>query len=198
MVFSIPYETGQYVAYLEDILTTKLSFAVKLTDDFTKKETIGSIRVKIKEVDKKVIKNPSGYYLFTDLKAGNYTVNIDSDFYFPQEAFVDIESFPDKKNPIIEIVLIPRPAYPFSPNATLIRGVVRDAGNEPIKVAQLKVIGRDMETISDENGSFVFYFSGIENEEEVSIESQKNGNNRTINVTAKEFQTISAGVISLP
>lgn len=198
MAFSTPYETGQYVAYLEDVLTTKLSFAVKLIDDFTKNETIGSIRVKIKEIDKKAIKNPSGYYLFTDIKAGNYTVNIDSDFYFPQEATVDIASISDKKNPIIEIVLIPRPAYPFSQNATLIRGVVKDGENSPVKGAQLRVIGRNRDTTSDENGSYVVYLGDIENEEEVSIESKKNDITRTINVTAKEFQTVSAGVISMP
>ena len=198
MAFSTPYETDQYIAYLDLAITTKLSFAVKLMDDFTKNETIGSIRVKIKEMDKKAIKNPSGYYLFTDLKDGTYTVRVDSDLYFSEEKTVDISSFPDQKNPISEIILIPRPVYPFSQNATLIRGVVRDAAKAPVKGAQLRVIGRDMETISDENGSFVFYLSGIENEEEVIIESKKNGNTRTINIAAKEFQTVSAGVISLP
>ncbi|MCC7577325.1 MAG: hypothetical protein KK926_10890 [Methanomethylovorans sp.] len=180
------------------MITTTLSFAVQLIDDFTNKEPIGSIQVKVKETDKKAMKNTSGYYLFTDLKAGTYTVRVDSDLYFSEEMTVDISSFPDQKNPISEIILIPRPVYPFSQNATLIRGVVRDAAKAPVKGAQLRVIGRDMETISDENGSFVFYLSGIENEEEVIIESKKNGNTRTINIAAKEFQTVSAGVISLP
>ena len=107
MVFSTPYETGQYVAYPGERITTKLSFAVKFIDDFTKKETIGSIKVKIKETDTKSIKNPSSYYLFTDLEVGTYTVSVDSDLYFPEEATVDIASFPDKKNPLIDIILIP-------------------------------------------------------------------------------------------
>ncbi len=198
MAFSIPYENGQYVAYLDNVLTTRLSFAVKLIDDFTKKEQIGGIRVEIKEIDKKAIKNPGGYYLFTYLKAGNHTVSINSDLYFPQELTVNISSVPDLKGPVSEIVLIPRPVYPFSQNATLIRGCVRDAASAPVKGARLRVIGRDMETVSDENGSFVFYLSGIESEGEVSIESKKNGNTRTINVAAKEFQIVSAGMISLP
>ncbi|WP_298685460.1 hypothetical protein [uncultured Methanomethylovorans sp.] len=198
MGFSTHYETDQYVAYLDLVVTAKLSFAVKLTDDLTKNETIGSIKVKVKETDKKAMKNTSGYYLFTDLKPGEYTVSIEPDLYFSQEITVDISSFPDQKNPISEIILIPRPVYPFSQNATLIRGVVRDAAKAPVKGAHMRVIGRDMETISDENGSFVFYLSGIENEEEVIIESKKNGNTRTINIAAKEFQTVSAGVISLP
>ena len=198
MGFSTPYETNQYVAYLDLVVTTKLSFAVRLTDDLTKKGPIGNIKVKVQETEKKAMKNTSGYYLFTDLKAGTYTVRVDSDLYFSEEKTVDISSFPDQKNPISEIILIPRPVYPFSQNATLIRGVVRDAAKAPVKGAQLRVIGSDMETISDENGSFVFYLSGIENEEEVIIESKKNGNTRTINIAAKEFQTVSAGVISLP
>nr|HML25268.1 hypothetical protein [Methanomethylovorans sp.] len=167
MGFSTPYETNQYFADLDLVVTTKLSFALKLTDDLTKKGPIGNIKVKVQETEKKAMKNTSGYYLFTDLKAGTYTVRVDSDLYFSEEITVDISSFPDQKNPISEIILIPRPVYPFSQNATLIRGVVRDAAKAPVKGAQLRVIGRDMETISDENGSFVFYLSGIENEEEV-------------------------------
>ncbi len=198
MGFSTPYETNQYFADLDLVVTTKLSFALKLTDDLTKKGPIGNIKVKVQETEKKAMKNTSGYYLFTDLKAGTYTVRVDSDLYFSEEITVDISSFPDQKNPISEIILIPRPVYPFSQNATLIRGVVRDAAKAPVKGAQLRVIGRDMETISDENGSFVFYLSGIENEEEVIIESKKNSIARTINIAAKEFQTVSAGVISLP
>jgi len=199
MTFSTPYETGQYVAYLDHVVTTTLSFAVQLIDDLTKNETIGNIKVKVKETDKKAMKNTSGYYLFTDLKAGTYTVRVDSDMYFPKETTVDLPPILDPKNPLItEIVLKPRPEYPFSSNATLVRGVVRDGANEPVKGAQLRVIGRNMETISDGKGSFVVYLSGIENEEEVSIESKKNGITRTINVTAKEFQTVSSGFISLP
>lgn len=198
MALSTPYETDQYVAYPDLVEITTLSFAVKLIDDFTKKEPIGSIHVMIKETDKKAMKNTISYYFFTDLKAGTYTVRVDSDMYFSEETTVDISFFPDKKNPIIEIILIPIPAYPFSQTATLIRGVVRDATDKPVKGAKLRVIGKDMETISDEKGSFALYLSGIENEEEVSIESKKNGIIRTINVTAKEFQTVSAGVISMP
>ena len=67
----------------------------------------------IKETGKKTIENLSGYYLFMDLDQGDYIVNIDSDYYLPEEITVDTSSFPDKKNPVKEVLLKPKPVYPF-------------------------------------------------------------------------------------
>jgi hypothetical protein len=86
-----PYETDESVTYKGDTILSLLSAAVWLIDDFTKKEAIGRIRVKIKETGKEAIKNPSGYYIFID--RGSYTVNISTDKYFPlpeDEVKIDI------------------------------------------------------------------------------------------------------------
>lgn len=89
MAFISPYITDKYVAYLGEVRSTGLSLAVRIIDDYTGKEPIGNIKVLIKEGNKKAIKNPSGYYLFNDLAGGNYTVSMESDYYFPEERTVD-------------------------------------------------------------------------------------------------------------
>ena len=71
MAIIFPYITGKFTAYEGDKLTTILSLAVRLIDDFTERETIGSIKVTIKEGDIKAFKNLSGYYLFSDMNTGN-------------------------------------------------------------------------------------------------------------------------------
>lgn len=94
MAFVTPYINSKFIAYLGDQISTKLSLAIKLMDDFTKEEPMGNIRVSIQEGeskidDKKIIKNLSGYYLLSDLATGKYTVSIESDFYFPEKREVD-------------------------------------------------------------------------------------------------------------
>ena len=114
MVFTEPYKQNNYTVYPGDVRTTNLSFAVWLIDDHTKGNPIGKINVQIKGINKKAVRNLSGYYLFVDLDQGEYSVSIDSDYYFPKEIKIDTLSFPDEKNPVLEIILKPKPDYPFS------------------------------------------------------------------------------------
>ncbi|MFZ3384908.1 MAG: hypothetical protein WA144_13375 [Candidatus Methanoperedens sp.] len=80
-----PYETDIFTSYKKEETITLLSIAIWLKDDYTKKKAEGSVKVVIKEggKDKESIKNPSGYYLFTDLEDRDYEVNIKPEFYFP-------------------------------------------------------------------------------------------------------------------
>ncbi|MFZ3167954.1 MAG: hypothetical protein WA130_10100 [Candidatus Methanoperedens sp.] len=89
MSFVTPYITNKFTAYLGDIISTRLSVAVWLIDDFTKKEPIGNVRVAIEEGDIKAVKNPSGYYIFTDLAGGEHTISVESDLYFLEKKPVD-------------------------------------------------------------------------------------------------------------
>jgi len=200
MAFTTPFVTDKYTAYEGDVITTRLSFAIWLIDDYTKGKPIGRIQVGIKETGKKAIGNLNGYYCFTDLEVGNYNVNIRSDLYFPEERTVNTSSFPDPKNPVLEIALKPGPVYPFPENATLLRGVVRDIinVNEPIRNAKVRVIDKSVETVTDEQGNFVLYFREINNEENVNVEIQKYGYTKTVNVAVKELETRSLGIIVFP
>lgn len=200
MAFTTPYETDKHTVYPGDVLFSRLSFAVRLIDDYTKDKPVGRIRVMITETGKKAVRSLSGYYCFTDLETGNCTVSIDSELYFLERIIVDASSFPDPKNPVLEISLKPKPVYLFPENATLLRGVVRDAiyVDEPIRNAKVKVIDKDVETVTDEQGNFVLYFYQINNEEEVNVEIQKNGYTKNNYVVVWEFETGVMGVITFP
>ena len=194
MAIIFPYVTGKFTAYEGDKLTTILSLAVRLIDDFTERETIGSIKVTIKEGDIKAFKNLSGYYLFNDMNTGNYNVAVGSDFYLPEETAVNIPQ-PDPKNPVVEISLKPRPSYLFPSYATLVRGLVSDGS--PVAKAEVEVVGKPIKTLTDEKGEFVLYFKGIEMEN-ITVEIKKGGNTKSVNTTIEEGKTASLGIVSFP
>lgn len=194
MAFITPYVTDKFTAYLGDVISTNLSFAVRLTDEYTRREPVGDINVMIKQGDIQAIKNLSGYYLFTDMIVGNYDVVITSDFYFPEETTVDISSL-DLKEAVVEIALKPTSAYPFPDSATLVRGLVKNTG--PLINAQVRVIDKPIETITDERGEFVLYFKGIK-KEDITIEIKKHGNTKTVHTTIEEGKTTSMGIIIFP
>jgi hypothetical protein len=86
MAFITPYVTDKSVTYKGDVITTRLSAAIWLIDDFTGKEAVGRISVMIKETTKKAVKNLSGYHIFTsNLVNFNYTIKISSDLYYSEE-----------------------------------------------------------------------------------------------------------------
>ena len=92
MTVIMPYITDKYTAYMGDVISGNLSLAIWIIDDYTKKGPIGHIKVNIKEGDIKPIRNPSGYYIFTDLDDKIYTLCISSEFYFFQERVIDISA----------------------------------------------------------------------------------------------------------
>jgi hypothetical protein len=194
MTVIFPYLTGQFTAYEGDKFTTVLSLAVRLIDDFTERETIDNIKVTIKEGDIQAFRNLSGYYLFNDMSAGNYNLAVASDFYFPEELAVSVPQ-PDPKNPVVEVSLKPVPSYLFPSYATLVRGLVSDGS--PVAKAQVEVLGKPIQTLTDEKGEFVLYFKGIEMEN-ITVEIKKGGNTKSVNATIEEGKTKSLGIISLP
>ncbi len=194
MAIIFPYLTGKFTAYEGDKITTTLSLAVRLTDDYTQKEPVGNIKVMIKEGEITPVKNLSGYYLFNDMTAGNYSVVIESDFYFPEETAVNIPH-PVPKNPVVEIALKPKPAYPFPGNATLVRGVVSDGS--PVVNAEVKIVGKPIETKTDEKGEFVLYFKGIK-QENITIEIKKGGSTKAVNTVVEEGKILSLWIASFP
>ncbi len=186
------YVTDKFTAYEGDVIIVKLSLALWLIDDYTQNEPIGQVKVRIKEGDIKAKKNLSGYYFFTDLTDGNYTVVVESEFYFAEERKIDISQL-NPKNPLDEIVLKPKPFYPFPDNATLLRGLVSDNG--PVINAVLKVVGTPMETQTDENGEFVLYFDGGE-DGNIKFEIKMYGYTKLIDTTLTEQETEYLGIIS--
>lgn len=101
---------------------------------------------------------------------------------------------------ILEILLKPRPSYPFADSAILVRGSV--SNTHPLADCSINVVDENITTKTDERGEFVLFFKGFEkneeNEEEkdITIEIKKNGSTKTINTTIKEGKTTYLGVIS--
>ena len=194
MAIIFPYVTGKFTAYEGDKITTTVSLAVSLTDDYTEKKPIGNIMVTIKEGDIKAFKNLSGYCLFNDFAPGNYNLLIESEYYFLQETPVNIPQ-PDPKNPVVEISLKPIPAYPFPGYATLARGLISDGS--PVANAQVEVVGKPIKTLTDEKGEFVLYFRGIK-QVNITIEIKRGGSTKSVNTTIEEGKTVSLGIVSFP
>lgn len=191
MAFDDIYVTDKFTAYKGDVINVNLSLALWLIDDYTQNEPIGQVKVRIKEGDISAKKNFSGYYIFNDLPVDIYTVIVESDFYFAEERTFDISQL-DPKNPLEEIVLKPKPSYPFPDNATLLRGLVTDNG--PLINAVLRVVGMQMETITDENGEFVLYFKGGV-DGNITFKIIIYGKTKQIDATIKEWETKSLGII---
>ena len=126
-----PFITNKFTSYSGDMTTTQLSLTVWVVDRSTvvdgsteeNENIVSGIQVFLKEdKGKKPILNPSGYYCFTDLTPGTYTLAVQPDvskssYFFPVEGSVVIP-MPNSLNPLQEILLIPTPSYPFSANAT--------------------------------------------------------------------------------
>ncbi|MCX9010216.1 MAG: hypothetical protein OIN66_03740 [Candidatus Methanoperedens sp.] len=193
MAFIRPYVTEKFTSYKGDAVTTRLSLAVWLKDDYTKKEPIGRIKVLVKKGDIEAVKNLSGYYIFTDLAPGEYPIGYESDLYFSDETPVNT-SLLDPKSPVFEFILKPRPSYPFPAHATLIRGLILKPNKEPVAKADVKAVEANIETESDDNGEFVLYFNDIKNKK-ITIEIKKGGAPTTIKVNLEEGKTKSLGRI---
>lgn len=195
MVFTEPLKENNYIVHPGDIQTLNLSFAVWLVDDHTKEKPIGNIKVLIEEIDKKAIRNPSGYYFFTDLEARDYTLSIKSEFYLPEKKLVNMSSSPfsDPKEPVVEvdgkpeIILKPNPEYPFPANATLIRGQIKSNSEEPLAGIKVGVEEKNMESFTDSRGEFVLYFTDIEKTADLTLVIKEEIED---SITVKEGKTV--------
>lgn len=207
MPFVSPYITDKFTAYQDMVVLTKLSMAIWLIDDYTKKEPIGEIKIKIQNRDTneirnvKAAKNLSGYFIYKDLPDARYSISIEPELYFPiKEIPVDLP-LPDSKNPVIDIkktVLKPMSSYPFPGNATLIRGIVSntDSAENPVPDANITA-GKLLETFTDKRGEFVLYFRGID-KKRITVKIENGGVPKYVYPTVEEGKMKYLGIITLP
>lgn len=99
--------------FLERI-KTELIMAVGLKDELSPDQCpIGDVFLTVSGVSKKPIKHLStGYFLFTNLPEGIYTITAEGDFYQQVELEVDTSSL-DPNLPVVDIFLEPNESYPF-------------------------------------------------------------------------------------
>jgi hypothetical protein len=156
------------------VITTTLSVAVSLQDDYTGNQPIGKVKVFLAGRELKSVKNPSGYYLFLDLAGSEYQVRVETDYYFSEKTTVKLTEL-DPLNPVVRFKLKPKPSYPFSPGTTLIRGMVHSSDGNMIPGAKVEVPGKNVSNITTEKGEFVLYFKGLTEEDII-----KEGNKRFV------------------
>jgi hypothetical protein len=129
-----------YETFAGEQTINRLSMAVRLIDDYTAiAMPIGHVNVFIRDLNLRAFKNASAYYLFIDLPTGTYNLVVDADYYFAAEQAVDTATL-DPTSPIVDVTLTPQGTYPFPAGATLIRGVVREAGGEAIQGASVHAL----------------------------------------------------------
>lgn len=140
----------------------QLSLAVSLRDGYSGGRPLGAVELFIEGYDRPTL-NPSGYYTFLDLPAGRYHVLVNSENYMDEKVTVDIKA---GSYSFEEIILTPKPCYPFSPGETLVRGTLRDASG-PIAGASLKgsMHAGSFSSRTDANGEFVIFFGAMSEED---------------------------------
>jgi hypothetical protein len=162
----------KHIVFLDQKITTKVSFAVALKDEYTDKPPIGSTRVFIKEQERRAIKNRSGYYVFLNLSEGEYKVQVESEYYFRKEAIVKPSNL-EPLNPVVSVILTPKPFYPFASGTTLIRGMVQDSAGNSISGAELEVIGKEVNSKTTNKGEFALFFKSLSEEDIIDEGSKK-------------------------
>jgi len=188
-------QANSFLIYPAEILIRKLTFAIQAIDSYTGKNALYPLNISISINHIRAYKNQSGYFIFTDLKEGIYSLLIESDFFFPVTKQIDT-SYLDPKNPLIIIQLIPKPSYQFPENTTLVRGILYSVSG-PVENASIKAHDRPFQTFSDERGEFAIFFNKIR-QENIQLNIEKNSDTKIVDVEIKEGKTIYIGKISFP
>jgi hypothetical protein len=143
-------------------------------DSVTGRRVVAPVDVRLKDVTTAPIAGLSGVYCFADLDlpAGLYVAQVeprarDRAHYFAGETefalqVIPVPGQPVKRNPVV-VDLLPRPAYPFTGQTTLVRGRLLAAstnaalaGAHIVLILEGVDIGRRGRT--DERGEFVVPF----------------------------------------
>ncbi len=170
-----PFTTPKFTLLAGVSRSTPVSLVIRVLDDLTEDVITAGVKVLIKGKKESVpILNHSGYFCFTKIKPGTYTVEVKPDIYaadtyFGQEGVVELPENPSEEwrlNPVKEFRLNPKPSFPFPAFATLIRGTVREepAPEEigpPVVGAEVQAgyLGAEsiIKTKTDHNGEFVLF-----------------------------------------
>jgi len=166
----------KYITLPDSRVTTRPQLLFSLLDDFTGRAPIGKLRVLLKEQTVKIVKNISGYYLFTGIYGDVVHVLVKSTYYFAAEEEVNLSQL-DPKQPLVTIRLQPMPCYPFPSGTTLIKGIVKDSQGNLLPGAIVSIEGTTMRIETNNRGEFVCSIVGLR-EEDIVIKKGK----RIINV----------------
>jgi hypothetical protein len=143
-------------------------------DFVTRQRVLTPLRVKLKDVVAEPIAARSRVYCFMDLRlpAANYTVQVQAlldgrNYYFPAEKDFALQTIPIPGKALnrnrVAVELLPRPAYPFTAQATLARGrLVKTSDGSGIFGAQIFLIfgvaDQGLRGQTDDRGEFAVFF----------------------------------------
>ncbi len=225
MIYTRPYVTSTFVAFGGDSKSRGLSMAVRLIDDFTRRQPEMNLRVRLRPVLAAVppprpVRGASGAYCFEDVPNGNYTLTVETEgtrplIYLmpPLPITIPLPALPDPTIPLVEIVLTPSSAYPYPPDATLVRGVVTQLGTgDPVPDAlvnatydqvdpadELLTVLANVETRADIDGQFALFFRRLPaHTQNVTITAAQGGNQVQAPVMITEGATQTVNLPALP
>lgn len=147
-----------------DTLVTRVAVAIELVDDLTGREAHGALIVR-GDGNRVGLQNRSGYFLFFDIPAGTMHVSIEAENYLPEQFDVTLPR-PTPLNPVVQRALLPNQRYPFPRGSTVVRGLVTNAGVDPVEGAIIAGVGRPTRT--DGDGHFAAYFRAL-SEDDVTV-----------------------------
>ena len=193
--------------YLVEKHITHLSLSVLPIDHFVPETyPIGDIKITIEKAKMNGIKNISGFYTFTNLEDGEYTVSVYTDYYLLKEFKIQIPSYgsppggwiysedediqlQDYRGVILATAALrPKPSYPFPAGSNLIRGIVYDPALNPVSHADVKMLDKSARTVTTEKGEFALYLNRLTQYDVIKIDGKKfvRGNgNQVIKIEAK-------------
>lgn len=172
----------------------RVSFAVRLIDDYTKQSgLVGDTVVRIVGNGRAGFQNASKYHVFTDVRETNVTVRVENPYYHSRDVAVNIVTL-NPRNPVVVVTLSPNTLYPFPAGSTIVRGSVIDTGSNPIEGATVSAIGGTVTVRSGARGGFALYWGPLK-EDDVEIVGGRReltiGGSTTIRLRASHpsFQT---------
>lgn len=225
MIYTRPFVTSTFTAFVGDSRTRVLSLGLRLFDDFTGRPPETKLRVRLKPVLTSVppprsVRGASGAYCFEDVPNGNYTLTIETEgttppLYVPTSLPITIPlpALLDPTLPLIEIILKPSSAYPYPLGTTLARGIVTRLGTgDPVPDAlvsstyhqvdpddELLTLPANVATHSDSDGQFALFFRRLPAPtQNVTIVAKKAANQVQTQVVIIEGNTKTVNLPGLP
>ncbi len=155
-----------------------LSMAVMLKDELSSdKKAIGDVFLKASGIKKAIVRHSTGYFLLIDLSEGKHNLTAGGEFYRQVDFSVDTKSI-DPKKPFVDFVdisLKPNSHYPFPEGKPVLKGMIVDAGNEPIPEASIQIKGMKENAVSEDDGGFFIQFGDIDRDKKMILTIKKDG-----------------------
>lgn len=179
---------------------TRLSLAVRLEDELAPaRRVMGEVAVSVQDRPWRPSRNASGDFLFLDLPPGRVTVRVRPALYLDESREV-VLPLATPLLPVLTLKLEPSWRYPFPAGATLVQGLVQEAGGAPIAGAAVTLTGRGMSSRSGQDGRFVIALTGL-TEDDVSVvggrrlvKAGTNGTTFTVTVQHSAYQPVTTGI----